>query len=303
MVAVEGGALYRLIEGSPEPIGAFDENDYFLGETALLAASASRSLGNLDEAEIWLDRAEAGFRHTVNPTPLLARITYQRLALRYDRGHYAHVAEMIPMLGSTFGRLSMPSEQAKCTFLNGLALKESSDSRGALTAFASLNRADLCAREPGLVGSALVHMADLHASAGRDDMAEQCYGDAVPLLRRGNLPGSVAHLQGTFGEILRRQGRLAEALAAYEAAVTGFDSLGMATMVAYLRVVTAEVMLEAGMHREAEWQVLAAMPTIDQQGMIPEGFTAITLLRESIRQRKTDPQALAQLRNHLKANT
>jgi tetratricopeptide (TPR) repeat protein len=302
-VAVESEALYRLIESRSERIGAFDETDYFLGETALIAGSAGRTLGQLDDAEMWLDRAEAGFRHTVNPTPQLARVTYQRLALRYDRGHYKHVIEMVPMLGSTFGRLNMAIEQAKCVFLHALALKESSDSRGALAAFRSLNRPELSSREPGLVGSALVHMADLHASEGKDDLAEQCCGAAIPLLRSGSLPAAVAQLHGTFGDILRRQGRTVEALSAYQSAVSGYDALGMSTMVAYLRVVIGEAMLEAGMVREAEWQVLAALPTIDQQGMVPEGFAAVAVLRESIRQRRTDPRALAQLREHLQANT
>ena len=39
----------------------------------------------------------------------------------------------------------------------------------------------------------------------------------------------------------------------------------------------------------------------DQEAMVPEGFTAVALLRESVRQRKTDASALHQLREYLQA--
>jgi hypothetical protein len=63
----------------------------------------------------------------------------------------------------------------------------------------------------------------------------------------------------------------------------------------------AEALLEVGRAREAEWEILAALPTIEEQKMVPEGFAAIALLRESVKQRKTDPKALLELRQYLKA--
>jgi hypothetical protein len=63
----------------------------------------------------------------------------------------------------------------------------------------------------------------------------------------------------------------------------------------------AQTLLEAGQPREAEWQILAALPTIDEEKMVPEGFAAVALLRESVRQRKTDPKALLELREYLRA--
>jgi len=68
---------------------------------------------------------------------------------------------------------------------------------------------------------------------------------------------------------------------------------------AYIRVVLAETLIAASRHREAEWEILAALPTIEEQKMVPEGFAAMTLLKESVRRRKTDPVALRDLREHL----
>jgi hypothetical protein len=44
------------------------------------------------------------------------------------------------------------------------------------------------------------------------------------------------------------------------------------------------------------WQ---ALPTIEEQKMEPEGFAAVALLRESVKRRKADPNALRELREYL----
>jgi tetratricopeptide (TPR) repeat protein len=301
LVCQEAVSLYRCINASDAPLGAFDEKDYFLGETALLAATASRVLGKRSEAELWLDRAEAGFRHTVNPSPLLANVTYQRLALRCEMGRYDEVIELAPMLAMSFAKFDMLREQAKCVLLEGAALKQSGRYESALIKFESLRRDNLMERDPGLVGLALMSLADIHVAEGRDDRAAQSYADAVPLLSQAKRPAALAHLKGLIGETLRRQGRLAASIDSYRAAIEDYETLGMATWVAYLRVVLAQTLLEAGQPREAEWQILAALPTIDEQRMVPEGFAAVALLRESVRQRKTDPKALLELRQYLQA--
>jgi tetratricopeptide (TPR) repeat protein len=297
----ESTALYRRVASSGQCLGTFDENDYFLGETALLAATASRVLGKRGEAELWLDRAEAGFRNTVNPGPLMAGVAYQRLALRCETGRYEEVVELAPMLAVSFAKLKMIREEAKCVFLEGLALKQSSRHEAAVTRFESLRRDDLVARDPGLVGLALVNLADIQVAGGCDELAMSSYSEAVPLLKRANRPAALAHLKGVIGETLRRQGRLVAAIGAYRAAVEDYVALGMSTWVAYLRLVLAQTLLEASQPREAEWQILAALPTIDQEKMVPEGFAAVALLRESVRQRKTDPKALLELREYLQA--
>ena len=96
-------------------------------------------------------------------------------------------------------------------------------------------------------------------------------------------------------------GSWARAIVAYREAVDEYVNIGMKTRVAYVRVLTAEALLEAGRLREAEWEILAALPTIDEQGMAQEGLAAVALLRESVAKRRTDTGALAQVREHLEA--
>jgi hypothetical protein len=76
----------------------------------------------------------------------------------------------------------------------------------------------------------------------------------------------------------------------------------MMTTVALLSLVAAETLLRLSRPREAEWEILAALPTIEEQKMVPEGFAAVALLKESVRRRKTDPNALRELREHLQAS-
>ena len=298
----EAISLYRSISTSSRQLGSFDEKDYFLGDFALLAATASRLLGNRADADLWLDRAEAGFRHTVNPSPLLANVTYQRLALRCETGRYEDVIELSPMLSLSFAKLNMPIERAKCIYLEAVALKETGSLDAAVSRFESVTGADVSMRDPGLAGLALVNLADLHVSEGRDDMAGAAYSAALSLLAKAKRPAALAHLKAVMGETLQRQGRVAAAIASYQASVKDYQALGMRTWVAYVRLLLAQALLGAGYAREAEWQLLAALPTIDEEKMVPDGFAAVALLRESVRQRKTDPNALRELREHLKVN-
>jgi hypothetical protein len=45
-------------------------------------------------------------------------------------------------------------------------------------------------------------------------------------------------------------------------------------------------------------EVLAALPIIDEEKMVPEGFVALSLLRESLRQQKINRQALRDLHGY-----
>src|SRR5215471_11541306 len=65
-------------------IGLYDEREFFLGEFALLAGTASRMLFRREEATRWFERAEARFVLTANSATNIARLAYQRLALRTE---------------------------------------------------------------------------------------------------------------------------------------------------------------------------------------------------------------------------
>jgi hypothetical protein len=61
---------------------------------------------------------------------------------------------------------------------------------------------------------------------------------------------------------------------------------------ASMHLVIAELLLEQGDEAQAEHEVRAALPIIDEEKMVPEGMAAYALLRESLRRRKIDRNAL-----------
>jgi tetratricopeptide (TPR) repeat protein len=300
-VAAEAARIFAWVSARPQGIGFFDERDFFLGESALLAGGATRLLGDRAETELWLDRADAAYRHTINPAPSLARVAYIRLTLRYDMRRHTEVLELLPSVALTFDKLGMHAELAKCWFLEAMSLKELGRTADAASRFQSLISAVDFRSENAIRGMAMLNLGDLHSGEGRLNEALSAYQLALPVLKAAHRHTVLADLKGMMGETLRRMGQLGAAVDAYRECVSDQVRLGLRTRAAYSRVVLAEALLEHGKSREAEWEVLAALPTIEEEGMAPEGLAAVTLLRESVRQRKTDTNALAQVRDYLQA--
>jgi tetratricopeptide (TPR) repeat protein len=301
-VAAEASAIYRGIQKSAERVGIFDERDYLLGESAFLAGGAYRQLGQHDEAIRWLDRAEASFRHTVNPGPGLSSIAYTRLALRFAMGDYHDVLELIPSVYSSFEKLGMAVDHAKCRLLEAMTLKQCGRMQAALEVLETARTQQAVLNDNPLHARILAEIGDVYQLEGQADRAMQAYEMALPLLE--NRPPSIAlaDLQMFVGAGYRGQGQLAPALDALRSSLATYAELEMATRVAYVRLFIADTLLALGRNREAEWEILAALPVIEQGKMIPEGLAAMGLLKESIRCRKTDPNALRDLREHLQAS-
>ena len=284
-------------------MGVFDEKQYFLGESALLAGSAHRALGERDEADLWLDRAEAAFRHTINSAPQMASVSYARLTLHYDRRQYERVFAALPSLISTFENAGMKREVMKCGFLEAMALKESGRREDSRSRLERLHSLPALAESQPLLGLIAVNLGELLAAEGRGAEAAGLYIEALQNLEGSSQPMTVAHLKAAVAEGLRNEGQFAAASDAYAASIQDYEELGMATQVAYLRIVRAETLIASNRPRQAEWEILAALPTIEEQKMVSEGFAAVALLKESVSRRKTDPNALRELREHLQAAT
>ena len=300
-VVEEGARIYEWLVSKSGRLGVFDECDYFSGEVAFLAGSACRLLGKRDDAERWFERAESRFRHTINPAPLLANIAYERLALYYDMRRYDRIFELIPSLKASFKKLNMGREVLKCQFLEASSFKETERKQEAQARLAELRSDPLLRSDKTLLGLVLANLGELLASEGRYGEAASVFREALSLQSQSSEPLATAHLKVAIAECLRDQGQLNAAVDSYRAATAGYAAVGMQTMVAYIRVLTAETLIATQRHREAEWEILAALPTIEEQKMVPEGFAAVALLKESVRRRNTDPDALRELRQHLKA--
>jgi tetratricopeptide (TPR) repeat protein len=300
-VVEEADLLYSRIKSSGRELGLFDERDYFLGELALIAGSARRLVGDLLDADRWFDRADAGFRHTINPAPLLASLSYARLALRYESGRYGDVIELLPSLILSFRKLGMELEAAKCCFLEAKTLMQVGKPEQSLLILSSLRENQAARANHVLLSNVLIYAGNCFGSVGQYEEASKAYSDALPVVQEGGLSAALGQLKWSIGDTYKSQGQTAKAVEAYRSAQEDFATMLMPRYVALLHLVIAETILSLGYVRQAEWEILAALPTIEAQKMVPESFAAVALLKESVRLRKTDSNALRELREHLQA--
>ena len=299
VVATEAADVNRWLNSSGCKVGLFDERDYFLGETALLAGSVCRQLGRREDAFRWLDRAEAGFRHTVNGAPGMANIAYARFALRFEMGRYEDVIDLVPSLASSFQKLGLPIEASKCFLLMAMSLKQCGRRIEALELLEPVAALPALLQESALRARMLSELGDIHQLEGRTRESLHAYRQALDALGNAGLSVTRADLKMFVGAAYSGNGGYALALDSLRSALVDYRELGMATRAAYMHVFVAETLLALGRPREAEWEILQALPTIEEQKMVPEGFAAVALLRESVKRRKADPNALRELREHL----
>ena len=88
------------------------------------------------------------------------------------------------------------------------------------------------------------------------------------------------------------------AIDAYRRRNTNSREIDMRADVAAVHLVIADLLLDNGQDKQAEWEIRQALPIIDEYKLVPEGFAALTLLRESVRRQKIDRQALRNLHGY-----
>jgi tetratricopeptide (TPR) repeat protein len=295
----EATLIHKWLSAKGRRFGLFDERDYFLGEAAFIAGTASRLLGKREDAFRWLDRSEAGFRHTVNPASGLANVAYARLSLRFEMGRFEDVLDLAPSLTTSFEKLGMRLEAAKCELLRAKCLMHLRRMPEALETLQPLPEMAAVQSAPDLCAHVTSEMGNINHLVGRDDVAIACYESSLKALAGRKASAAGADLKMLLGGLLRDNGKVGEGVSLFRSALGEFLGMGMASRAAYLRVALADSLLALDRPREAEWEILQALPTIEEQKMVPEGFAAVALLRESVKRRKTDPNALRELREHL----
>jgi tetratricopeptide (TPR) repeat protein len=184
-----------------------------------------------------------------------------------------------------------------------MALKESGSLHDALAKFLALEQRLLKSDPSRLLGAVLSKIGELYSSRGWDHEAMAQYQRALPLLRRSDRPAMVADLKASVGETCRNKGSFATAIDLFREAISDYGEMSMITLATYTRVVLAETLLLTGRPREAEIEILAAIPTIEKERMVEEGFAALNFLRESVLQCETDMTSLRALRKRMKGNT
>jgi tetratricopeptide (TPR) repeat protein len=298
VVRDESEFFFQFLRDPKRPIGHFDEREYFLGEFALLAGTASRILFHRDDARRWFSRAEANFVLTENGTPNIARLAYQKLALAMEERRLEEVLEAAPLWADTFTKLGMVENALKCLFLEGAALREMGETPKAVEVFQRIRKEATVAGNVRLLAVACGNLAQFHRVLGDLNEALVCAQAALPLLQQTDNRVNLAKLRWCVGDILREQGKKSESLDSYRSALRDSEEIGIRGDVAALHLVIADLLLDAGLDRQAEWEVRAALPIIDEEKMVPEGFAALGLLRESLRRRQIDRGALRELHGY-----
>lgn len=298
LVRQEAELFYRFLQAPGMSAWPFDERDYFLGELALIAGTASRQLSGWDQARVWFDRAEVAYERTATTTADLARLAYQRLALRMDERQVGEVMELAPPLIERFESLGMPDDAVKCRILQGLALLISSRFAEAVEVFLEICHRSEALGNRTVVASSLVNLTHAYALLGEFGKAAESSEKAIPLLRAENDKIGLAKVEWGLGTLLREQGQTPAAIEMYRAAQRDLGSLGVRADVAALSLVVADLLLDRGQEQEAMREVLTALPVIDELRMLPEGMAALSILRESLHQQKINRQALRDLHGY-----
>jgi tetratricopeptide (TPR) repeat protein len=298
LVRDEAEFLYGLLSEPGRKVGLFDERDYFLGETALLAGAACRMLFRRSESRRWLDRADASFRHTISAKADLSRVTYQRLALKLEERALDEVLEFVPSLVMNFQKLGMAEDALKTRFLEGVALMNTDRLSEAADVFRDICEEARQLRNERLFAIASNNLIQIHGLLGQSDAALAGIQETLLVFRRLNNRVGIAKLQWGLGTLLRTQGQIPAAIEAYRASLAEFAEIGMRSDVAALHLILGDLLLEIGQETPATVEILAALPVIENEEMVPEGMAALALLRESIRRRTINRQALRDLHGY-----
>lgn len=275
-----------------------DEREYFLGEAARIAGTASRILSKREDARNWFDLAEAWFLTTENAPANIARLAYQRLALRIEERDFPGVLRLVPHLVANLERLGMPEDAVKARFLLAVVLKESGRLEESVQVFDEIVERCRTIRNDVLLGWAVMNLAQTHALLQDPDKAMAAAAEATPLLRRQGNHVGLGKLQMAVGLLLRSTGSFADAIDAFRSAQREFSEIALHADVAAVHLIVADLLLEVSQPAQAEWEVRAALPIIDEYKLVPEGIAALSLLRDSLRRRQIDRNALRGLHGY-----
>jgi tetratricopeptide (TPR) repeat protein len=200
--------------GRQSPTDSSDDREYFLGEFALLAATACRVLFRRDDAHRWLARAEASCIATVGAETQACRFAFQKIALRIEERQHDEVLELAPKWAQTAKNLGLAEEVTKFLFLHAAALREVGRIEDAATGFQDISEHSRRTAKPSFEALAECNLVECRRSQGDLARAISHAEKAIALLV---LVGDVhlAKHRWLLGGVLREQGRLSDALATY----------------------------------------------------------------------------------------
>jgi tetratricopeptide (TPR) repeat protein len=231
----------------------------------------------------------------------LARVELGYLALSYESHRFDVVLAGMPSLVSKFTSLGMEEESGFCLFLKAAALEECARTDEAIQELLSLREFLAIGTSEPLARLVATKLGELFAQKGRYEEAFQYYREATHRLGAGEWNWVSANVKASVAVTLRDMGKFALAIDIMREALSDFDRVCSIAKAAYSRVLLAEILLLAGREREAEIEILAALPTIRKQSLVREGLAAGKLLREAIRRCGADKASLLGLCEYLRS--
>jgi tetratricopeptide (TPR) repeat protein len=272
---------------------------HFSGELALNIAHASRFLGRFSEVTHWAEVSAYWFHQTDSADESLCKVRLLRATALYDRHSIREALAGLPTLRRQFERFGMQEFAIRTRFLEALCLGAAGRAIEAGERLEELRTSTVVRDDSLLLGLVLLNIAQFGASSADEEGTCMLLEQAHRALERAGAPFALAHFHCVCGEILRDRSRYEEAIRAYQAGIALMTSLQMEGQVAYVRIVLAETLLLAGYEADAQRELVAALPTLDREALLPDAVTAIALLRESLLRQRADPEALQVLRLQL----
>jgi tetratricopeptide (TPR) repeat protein len=217
-------------------------------------------------------------------------------------GRSADVLEALPHLQSCLQKLHLRTTLVQSKLIEGSALRTLGRVEESILLFENALGEEIVKKRPCLRVFLWEFLGDSFSLLGSFERATACFAKSMDILRTRESPCAVAWLKLAIGEHCRLREDLPGALASYSEAVSDYSDLRLRTWQAYAMLLRAEVLLAMRRDEEAATEILHALPLIDASEMVPEGFAAIAILRESIRRRKTDRNALRELKDYLARN-
>lgn len=295
LVASTAAVLSTLLEEQIHCVGALDDREYLKGVTHFAAGIAARQLGRWGAAETAYIRASSGFRRTVNSVEL-ERVEVERLALQSSRLNSEAVLRVAP---GQIERTSIRRERLKAKLILAHALINQGRAGEGRVLLERVQSDPGITKEPALNAWMLVMLGNALSYEGRDTEAFESFAQASRLLARFHIPIQLGTLLVAVGEHLGKLGKLEMAASLYDRARGIFREFGQPNQVGYLSILHAELLMHLSRNEEAERELLAVLPLVEQFDLRREGAAALALLREAISQRRTDVKTIRVLRDQL----
>ena len=246
-----------------------DVRTHLAGECAVSAGVATRHLGRFRESAAWNLRAEESYGATETGRYFLPQVAFLKLCVAYNRHEPNQVLDRISAVIADLERVGPPEQLWRSRFLEAAALKDAGRFDESLSRFQELILGLESQSDHVLMSLALSNVAEVFAKCGNHGKAMACLQHSLELLKDSDVPWVIANVQSALGEVLRDQGRLAEAIVSYQAAVETYVDSRMDSNAAYIRIVLAETLLAAGRHEDAAAEILRALPVVERERLAP----------------------------------